>query len=103
MKTKAVTSYVKKIDSHNIIVLHKIKTSVQDETIAQWYRDGIIHRDGGPAMITSKGAKIWYRNGKFHREDGPAVIVGDAAEWYLDGIRYYEKEFNEEMKRRTQT
>ena len=49
------------------------------------YRNGLCHREGGPAVIYSAGTQIWYRNGKFHREDGPAFIYPDGTqEWWLE-------------------
>ena len=33
------------------------------------------------------GTKEWYRDGKLHREDGPAVERSNGTkEWYRDGI-----------------
>ena len=57
--------------------------------IKTWYKDGIIHKDDGPAVIHVDGTICWYKNGKIHREDGPAVIEPDGEEeWYLNGIEY---------------
>jgi len=65
----------------------------------QWYRDGKLHREDGPAKVSTdqyrvdgpavehiNGSKYWYLNGKLHRTDGPAVEYsnGDKA-WYLNG------------------
>jgi hypothetical protein len=57
-----------------------------------WYKDGVLHRDGGPAVTQyHKGTRgvFWYKDGKYHREGGPAVILqnGKIQEWYLDGVR----------------
>jgi hypothetical protein len=34
---------------------------------------GLLHRDGGPAVIWSDGSEAWYQFGEYHREDGPAA------------------------------
>lgn len=40
-----------------------------------WYNDeGVIHRDGYPAVIKADGTEVWYQHGRIHREDGPAII-----------------------------
>jgi len=52
-------------DSH---VAHNIR----DQAIYH-YKNGKVHRDDGPAIEHSDGAKLWYKNGKMHRDDGPAV------------------------------
>lgn len=39
----------------------------------EWYQDGVMHREGGPAW-TQPGIEEWWQNGKTHRDDGPAVI-----------------------------
>jgi len=50
------------------------------------YRNGLLHREDGPAIIGPGGYQEWYRNGELHREDGPAVIYRDVAQyWYLHG------------------
>jgi len=51
-----------------------------------WYRNGELHRDDGPAVETADGTKEWYRNGKRHREDGPAKINADGTQaWFVNG------------------
>lgn len=51
-----------------------------------WYRNGELHRDGGPAVEYADGGLEWYQNGKFHRTDGPARenAYGDRF-WCYDG------------------
>ena len=39
----------------------------------EWYLNGRLHREDGPANEWPDGSKHWYLNGKRHREDGPAV------------------------------
>ena len=56
------------------------------------------HREGGPACIVShSGTEFWYRNGVIHRLDGPAVITASGVEhWYIFG---YKLDGIEEFKR----
>lgn len=51
-----------------------------------WFKQGILHREDGPAIERFKGDWGWYYNGQCHREDGPAVgyINGDVY-WYQEG------------------
>ena len=54
----------------------------------EWYRNGTIHRDGGPALIYQDGTQVWYQNDEIHRDDGPAIIHPDGTEiWCQDGQR----------------
>ena len=39
----------------------------------EWYLNGLLHREDGPAVEYADGDKYWYLNDKRHREDGPAV------------------------------
>jgi hypothetical protein len=62
----------------------------------EWYLNGKLHREDGPAVEYSDGTKYWYLNGKLHREDGPAIesskrvnFIGrwtchKAKSWYLN-------------------
>ena len=57
-----------------------------------WRKNGVFHREDGPAIEWADGGKQWYINGKLHREDGPAVertfgyrIKGRANDWYWNG------------------
>jgi hypothetical protein len=52
----------------------------------RWYKNGKLHRDGGPA-VCQDGGKFWYKNGKRHREDGPAIEWASGnKEWYVNGM-----------------
>jgi hypothetical protein len=49
--------------------------------IEHYYRNGVLHRDDGPAFVmrdeTGPSLPIteqYYRDGKLHRDDGPAVV-----------------------------
>ena len=64
---------------------------VQNPYSKEWYLNGKLHREDGPAIERANGDKWWYLNGKIHREDGPAIerAYGDK-EWYLNGYRHRE-------------
>ena len=51
-----------------------------------WYKDDLLHREGGPAIERVDGSKYWFKNGKLHREDGPAAERADGLMcWYFNG------------------
>jgi hypothetical protein len=54
-----------------------------------WYRNGVVHRDDGPAYLNSDGTEVWYRNGRIHRDDDlPAVIEACGwREYWVDGVQ----------------
>lgn len=57
-----------------------------DECYKAWYRNGLRHRVGAPAVVYPGGVQAWYRNGKLHRIGGPAVVCADgSAEWWVHG------------------
>lgn len=57
----------------------------------QWYYQGKLHRDGGPAIEMPDGHQEWYQHGQRHREDGPAVIRPDGScAWWLNGAEWPE-------------
>ena len=52
----------------------------------EWYKNGLRHREDGPAVEDINGYKAWYKEGKIHRLDGPAVEGRDGhKEWCLEG------------------
>ncbi len=59
-----------------------------DETTGtkRWFKDDVLHRKDGPAVILSTGNSYWYKNGEFHRDDRPAVIYNNGTQmWYQHG------------------
>ena len=65
----------------------------------QWIKNGFLHREDGPAMEFAAGSKYWYKNGNYHREDGPACEYADGDKrWYLEGVKFTEKEFLQKQK-----
>ena len=64
-----------------------------------WHKNDLKHRDDGPAVEYSGGDKLWYRHGKLHREDGPAIEYTDGDKYYyLDGEEFTEKDYYETLK-----
>ncbi|MFM1755408.1 MAG: hypothetical protein RL621_312 [Bacteroidota bacterium] len=58
-----------------------------------YYKNGLSHREDGPAIICSDGYQKWCLEGKPHNLNGPAVIYPNGAEIYcLHGQKYYIKE-----------
>ncbi len=46
-------------------------------------------------IVNTNGDREWYLNGKLHREDGPAIeFTGGDNYWYLNGEELTEEEFN---------
>ena len=43
----------------------------------EWWRNGLKHRENGPAVETNGGRKEYWKHGKLHRTDGPAVFWED--------------------------
>jgi len=54
----------------------------------RYYRNGILHRDDGPA-IEHDGDEYWYQNGRLHRDEGPAIEYSFGKKvWYQYGNRH---------------
>ena len=52
----------------------------------RWFLHGNLHREDGPAVEYANGTKEWRRNGKLHREDGPAwERPNETKQWWLNG------------------
>tara|TARA_R110000803_G_scaffold5230_14_gene17398 strand:+ start:443 stop:733 length:291 start_codon:yes stop_codon:yes gene_type:complete len=63
-----------------------------------WFRNGVVHREGLPAIIMVDGSKEWLENGDFHRVDEPArVFANGDKSWYLHGEKLTEAQFNERV------
>lgn len=80
----------------------------------EWYKDGVLHRDGGmpavvrpgynvlyfmygypyrdndlPTIVYDDGTEIWHNSYGFYRGDGPAIICKNGSlEWWKDGYTY---------------
>ena len=57
----------------------------------EYYKDGKLHRENGPALEYADGVKIWYKEGELHREDGPALEWSNGDKhWYQNGFSHRE-------------
>ena len=56
--------------------------------ITEYYKDGILHRDGDlPAVISARGDLEYWKKGKRHRDNGPAIIrKNGVCSWYKNGV-----------------
>ncbi len=62
-----------------------------------YIKNGLYHREDGPAKEFADGYIAWYINGNLHREDGPAIERADGRkEWFINGEEYETKEEYEE-------
>jgi antitoxin component YwqK of YwqJK toxin-antitoxin module len=53
----------------------------------EWYQNGKLHREDGPAMEYANGTKLWCQYGQVHRIDGPTTEYADGSKfWYQDGL-----------------
>jgi hypothetical protein len=53
-----------------------------------WYVEGLLSRDGAPAVEEANGSKFWYTEGKLNRPGGfPAVELSNGdREWWVLGV-----------------
>lgn len=62
---------------------------IMSEGIKIWYRNGLRHREDGPATVYPNGSKMWFKNDLLHRDDGPALDAADGSKfWYQNGLRH---------------
>ena len=55
----------------------------------EWWANGLLHREDGPAIEWADGSKEWHENGKRHRIDGPAIVWSDGTkEWWVNDERH---------------
>lgn len=70
-----------------------------------FFKNGVLHRVGSPALIYDDGREDWRREGGLHREDGPARITkvpnrrnpsreDTVKEWWVDNKRLSKKQFD---------
>ena len=96
----------KQVDSNGNItyrkngVLHRDDgPAVEKPNIAEeWFRDGLRHREDGPAVEWQSGTKEWFRDGLRHREDGPAIEYPNRLpEWNIHGFRFTKEDYWEAL------
>jgi hypothetical protein len=64
----------------------------------EWFLNGKLHRDNGPAIEWNNGSKEWWLNNELHREDGPAVEYPDGRKfWYLNDVKYTEEKYQKAL------
>lgn len=55
------------------------------------YKDGLLHREDGPALIYPSGDVYFYQNGELHRDGKPCSVMADGSRvWCLYGKPYRE-------------
>jgi len=67
-----------------------ISFSNTGKKIVSWDKNGDLHRDNDLPAHIGGGAEYWYQYGKLHRDDGPAIITTVAEFWYTNGERISE-------------
>lgn len=68
--------------------------------IEKWYKEGELHRVGGPAL-QHQSTLHWYLEGELHNLEGPAVIdPAGPCQYWIYGVRMSKKEYNKEIARR---
>lgn len=66
----------------------------------KWYKDGILHREGGPA-VTHGSTLLWYKDGVLHNLEGPALVdPAGPCQYWIDGVRFSKKQYKWEIARR---
>jgi hypothetical protein len=83
MKTGWYEVYNKLGELHNLKGPARVNKSAE-----MWFKNGMKHRKGAPAVKWSNGSEEWWHNGGLHREDGPAVYGGLSTYWYDHGKRF---------------
>lgn len=65
----------------------------------KYFKDGLLHREDGPAIEWSTGAESWYYEGVRHRADGPAFKLSEDGKrnWWLNGEETSAHEVFEQM------
>ena len=71
-----------------------IKCTIDRDGTKRWFKNGVLHRVAGPAVVFSNGETQWWVNGKIHREDGPAIEWNNGLKrWYWNGEGYTKEEY----------
>jgi len=58
-----------------------------------WYLNGWLHREDGPAIEWANGDRFWYLNGNKHRADGPAVELANGEKLVFEWQRIFTSRF----------
>jgi hypothetical protein len=55
--------------------------------VEYYYKNGVPHRETGPAIVYSTGTEYWYTNGNLNRLEDAAVVCSDGhKEYWVNGI-----------------
>lgn len=78
----------------------KFNVLSRDITSIYYYKDGLLHKEDGPAMIINmndREYKWWYQNGEFHNLNGPAYDE-EVTCWAINGVMYSEDKYHKIVK-----
>ena len=92
------------LKQYNGFIYKKIKIKDDMDIIKRYYKNNVLHRDEGPAVVEEyiNGwdlAYYYYKNGLKHREDGPAVEIRDYVNntnvdlYFINDIEYTREEY----------
>jgi hypothetical protein len=88
-KKKVEESKILKLKNHEVVPENYTGCAEYSNGNKFWFKEGICHREDGPAIIFADGTKSWYKEGKFHRLDGPAIEYPDGTkQWLIEGERH---------------
>jgi hypothetical protein len=66
--------------------MNKPECKTYPDGAKEWFLNGKLHREDGPAVEHPNGVKEWWLNDERHREDGPAFEHPNGSKsWYLNG------------------
>lgn len=80
------TIYVKR---NQVYIPCKLTAILKYYDRVEYYKNGKLHREDGPAVIYNNGRKEWWVNGRRHREGGPAVEWINGTNQYWTHGRYW--------------
>ena len=67
---------------------------IDSDGTKEWYLNGKLHREDGPAIERPDGDKEWWLNHKLHREDGPAIERANGFKgWWLNYKLYSREDY----------
>lgn len=59
---------------------------IYDNGTKEYYQDGKLHREDGPAYENIYARREWFLYGDRHRIDGPAIVLfNNSKYWYYYG------------------
>jgi hypothetical protein len=68
---------------------NKSELKISPDGTHEWWLNGQLHRQDGPAIEYPDGTREWCLNGQLHRQDGPAIERADGTrEWWLNGKKF---------------